>query len=169
MTDQELLDKFAAFIDGELPEMGDWVAAMEADRLLKVIDRQLLDTWLHRQAHTLLTNYITARRTHAKQMLARAMARGVFADAAERFTDGEGEALDPFAVRYVINAENVSRPLGDMTAADLLYAANEYHGQAQPLLMQEAFLRALAKRVKKGKTVRESVTVEQIIAMHADD
>lgn len=118
---------------------------------LRATDPELLDGWLHAQAVQFVRMAINQRdcstRTHARQIAS----RSVFRDAALAAEAGDPEALGGF-LRTVYVVEDGSRVrLAEMRSPDLLFVAEDYGHRAADALMQEAFLRALAKKVKNRR------------------
>lgn len=135
---------------GDGPYISATVAAQIVDKL-RATDADLLGGWLDLQAVQFIRVAINER-DHSNRAHARAVAgRSVFREMAQQAEDGKPEALAAFlSTVYVV--ENGTRVrLAEMVKPDLLFAAEEYGRRAQDNLLQEAFLRALAKKVGNRK------------------
>lgn len=133
---------------------GPYVSAAVAEHIvekLRATDPDLLTGWLDQQAVQFLRHAINLRdcsvRTHARMTAG----RSVFRDAALASEAGDTGALGAF-LRTVYVIEDGSRVrLSEMTKPDLLYVAEDYGRRAAENLLQEAFLRAVAKKVGARK------------------
>lgn len=143
------------------------VAAAEIVQILKVRDPDLLDGWLKAHAVQIVRVAILdidrSRRSSARVQAT----RSVFAKAVEKAEQGDNSDLEPFrtgwlSTRFFVDGER--RLLADLTGADILKIADDYHSRAQSNLMEEAFMRAIAKRVGKRKVgdVMSNETLNQL-------
>lgn len=120
------------------------VAGRVVDRLLRG-DQELLVEYLLLRAADIIRDEIRYldRSTRART---RAWAgREGFAEAA-----AAGDVTGFLDVRYVVDDTHQRLALRDMTGEHLRYVADQYAASARRALMEEAFLRALAKRVGHG-------------------
>lgn len=163
MSDRDFATDMRAVIDAETGE-GPYVSRIVANHIvekLEVTDPELLDGWLRVHAETLIWQAINDRdrSTRAK---ARATAGGRrFAAAAE---SGDIEQVARFLnVPYVVEDGSRKR-LADLTKDDLLFVADAYDRRASENAMNSAFLKALAKKVGKGR-VADQFTDEQLADM----
>lgn len=116
---------------------------------LKATDPALLDGWLHAQAVNFLRHAINLRDCSARSHARVTAGRSVFREAAE---SGDVEALTQFLdVRYVVDDANTRTRLADMGRQELLFAADAYKRRAAESLIEETFLRLLAKKVGTRK------------------
>lgn len=142
-----------ALIDAETAG-GPYVSAQVAERIVEKLtatDTDLLSGWLHAQAVQILRVAINQRdcsqRTHARMTAS----RSVFRNAAQAAEAGDTEELGSFlATVYVIEDGSRVR-LAEMRKPELLFVAEDYGRRAADSLLQEAFLRALAKKVGQRK------------------
>lgn len=138
-----------AVID-EATSHGPYVSAVIAEQVvekLRANDPDLLHGWLDLQAVQFVRLAINARdcsqRSHARMTAG----RSVFRDAAAAAEAGDPEPLGAF-LKTVYVVEDGSRVrLSEMTKPDLLFVAEAYAQRAAESLLQEAFLRAVAKKV----------------------
>jgi hypothetical protein len=166
MTDRDFAAEMRAVIDAETAN-GPYVSATVAAHIVEKLtatDPDLLDGWLHAGAVQFLRHAINLRdcsaRTHARHMAS----RSVFRQAAEDHEDGDETALVRFLdTRYVIEDGSRVR-LAEMRKPDLVFVADDYAARARENALQEAFLRALAKKVGRGR-VSDHFTDEQLTAM----
>lgn len=129
---------------------GPYVSAIIAERIVEKLtanDPDLLYGWLIGQAPQLIRHAINLRdasgRTHARMTAS----RSVFGQAVKQAQGGNMEPIGKFLdTRYVVEDGSRVR-LGDLREAQLLYVADGYKRRAEDALMQQAFLRALARKV----------------------
>lgn len=166
MSDRDYAAEMRAAIDAETsggPYISAVVAAHIVEKLMAT-DPDLLDGWLHAGAANFIRLSINHRdssqRTHARMTAG----RSVFRRAAEDYQEGDDEALANFlGTVYVV--ENGSRVrLGEMHKPDLLFAADAYQSRAAENALQEAFLRALARKVG-NRRVSDMFDDEKLAAM----
>lgn len=168
MSNRNYSDEIRDLVDS-MTLTGEFVARLVADDIvekLRANDPELLSGWLNERAGEILGDYIRHRcnstRSHVRSMAG----RRAFAEAAEAFAETRIAAVfDPFRVVYVVNDEDLRRPVADMTGADHLYVASGYALSAKQSLMEEAFHRAVAKKVG-GKRTSEVFTTEQYESMY---
>jgi hypothetical protein len=141
-----------ALIDEETSH-GPYVSATIAQNIvdkLRANDPELLDGWLHIQAATLIRQAINLRdssqRTHARITAS----RSVFAQAAIEAEAGNPEPLTKFLDTVYVVDDGSRVRLRDMRAAQLNFAADSYRRRAQDAMMQQAFLRVLARKIGTG-------------------
>lgn len=138
-----------ALIDEETSH-GPYVSAIIAEKIVQKLqanDPELLEGWLHAQAVHILRQAINLRdsshRTHARITAS----RSVFAKAAIEAKEGNTEPLGKFLeTRYVVEDGSRVR-LADLREPQLNFVADSYKKRAQDALLQQAFLRALARKI----------------------
>lgn len=167
MTDRDYGADMRAVIDAETSE-GPYVAAVVAAHIvekLRATDADLLAGWLDVHAEALVREAIT-RIDRSTRASARHTAGGRrFAAAADAAEDGDTEQLVSFLdCAYVVDEEDSRKRLGEMTAADLRFVADSYDRRASENAMNATFMRALAKKVGKGR-VSDHFTDEQVAEM----
>lgn len=133
---------------------GPYVSAAVAERIvekLEATDPELLSGWLHAQAVGFLRHAINLRdcsqRTHARLTAS----RSVFRNAAEAAEEGDAEPLSKFLSTVYVVEDGSRMRLSEMRKSELVFVADNYERKAADLLLQEAFLRALAKKVGTKK------------------
>lgn len=149
MSERDYVAEMRAVMDAETGD-GPYVAAVAAEHIvdkLRATDPDLLSGWLDVQAVPLINAAIRDRDRSVRAHARTAATRSVFRSAAEAAESGDTEALGQF-LRTVYVVEDGSRVrLAEMRKPDLVFAADDYRERAQSNLLQEAFLRALAKKV----------------------
>jgi hypothetical protein len=114
---------------------------------LRANDPDLLHGWLDQQAVQFIRVAINER-DHSNRVHARAVAgRSVFREASAAFEAGDSDALGAFLNTVYVVEDGTRVRLSEMTKPDLLFAADGYGRRAAEHLLQESFLRALAKKV----------------------
>lgn len=144
------------------------VLAHEVAQRLLTDDRELLYGFLEAHAvHTIRTMIVAA------DAATRSYARhngpaSVFADAARTAEEGDDKPLRLGFLQavYVINSDNDRKALKDMTAEDVLFVAASYDNRAKSALLEAAFLRAVAKKIGKGR-VADSFNNVQLAELRA--
>lgn len=152
-----------ALVDAETAE-GPYVPRVVADHLvtkLRATDPDLLDGWLHLNASHLFWDLIDrrdrSRRSHAR----RTAARGEFRSALVDRTAGDVDPLRRFLDMPLTVGSGHRKRLADLTAVELRHVADTYIARADDNLLMAAFLRVLAKKVKRG-TVADHYTDDQL-------
>ena len=144
------------FIDAHL-DQGPFIsniAAAEIVEKLRANDPDLLYGWLSAHAVQIVRKTIQEI-DHSRRSSAKVQAtRSVFAAAAEKAEHGDASDLEQFRsgwldTRFVVEGQR--RLLSDLTGTEVLKVAESYHDRAQQNLTEEAFMRAIAKRVGKRK------------------
>lgn len=152
---------FIAEMDAQIEaatQGSNWVPAIVAEKLvaqLEADDPELLGGWLRAMAVTMLRRVIGLR-VHAKRQHSRHNAGGrAFADAVDDAKNGDDAALrriGMFSITHRVDDGNTQKLVGEMTGEDHLFVASDYGQQAKPLLMEEAFHKAVAKKVGSKRT-----------------
>ena len=142
-----------ALIDKETDE-GPYVSGVVAQKIvdhLRANDLPLLHGWLDAHAVELIRRAINlrdaSRRTHARTTAS----RSVFSQAAREAQGGSMESLSRFMNTVYVVEDGSRVRLSEMRQPDLIYAADGYRRRAQDAMMQQAFLRALARKVGDDK------------------
>lgn len=155
-----------AIVDAETsrgPYVSRVVAADVVGKLL-ANDPDLLDGWLHANAENFVWQMINDRdrslRSHARQTSGR---REFAADAKDHAEGNSAPLVRWLTVPFAV-ADGSRKRLAEMTADDLLFAADGYEARARENKMTAAFLKAIARKVKKGK-VSDHFADEQLVAM----
>jgi hypothetical protein len=178
---RDFLVEMREFID--LRARGEYRAPDLANEIveeLKSADPKLLRGWLELMAPALVRDVINQRnrstrsynRTIAgRDPETRSVFRGALAAAeagngapaaelGEKLEQRQSEFLNE---RYVVEGGS-QKALGDMTRADLNFAAENYREQAKSYMLQVAFLQAVARKVGT-RTVAEVFSEETIAKM----
>lgn len=159
MSDRNYAAEMRAVIDGATAS-GPYVSGVVAQEIVEKLaanDPDLLDGWLHAQAVGFLRHAINLRdcatRTHARMT----SGRSVFGAAALAHEAGEAGAMEGWLAVVHVVSEGQRKRIAEMTATDLNYVADDYDARARENALHSAFLRAVAKKVRKG-TVSEHFT-----------
>lgn len=164
--DRDYQAEFQAFVDARKPTAGDYVLAVHAAKLVNEmweVDPDLLYGWLGLNAIHFVTQVLGDQERSDRGRSNLDAPRSAFAGAAKRFKDGDKEALKPFDFRFVVSGNNVRRRLGDMTKADHLFVADEHEKRSNAARFEEAFHRAIAKRIPDGKTTEDVLSEEEYL------
>jgi hypothetical protein len=165
--DRDYITDMRAILDSEAA--GGDPRPLVAERIvekLRATDPDLLTGWLDLNATQIVCGAIAdidrSVRSHART----ANSRSAFAGAAERhLADPDGGHLGMWlGVTYTL-ADGHRPRLAEMSAADVLYVAEQYEVTSSKALMEAAFMRAVAKRVPKGKTVGDVFTDTKLASL----
>lgn len=137
------------------------VVAAHIVEKLRATDPGLLRGWLDDQAVNFVRHAINLRDCSTRSHNRTTASRSVFRQAAEDFKAGDSTPLTGFLDEPYQVEGGSKMPLRLMRAAELTFAADDYKGRAREHLMQEAFLRALAKKCRT-KPVGEVFTEEKL-------
>jgi hypothetical protein len=116
-------------------------------------DRELLYGFLEAHATHTIRTMITAADAATRSYARHNAPASVFAEAAKEAEGGNKEPLKTGFLQavYVINAQYDRKALKDMTAEDVLYVASSHESRAKSALLEAAFMRAIARRIGKGR------------------
>jgi hypothetical protein len=147
---------------------GTFVAGILASEIvakLEATDHDLLEGWLWAQRVSFVREMISAidrsTRSHARQTAA----RGVFAEAARHYEEGDATALDGYLNWPCTLADDVRKPLGALTRDELAYVRDDYQARANKNAFRATVFNAIMKRVTPGTTVADHYTNEQLAAI----
>lgn len=149
---------YAAEMNAALAQVapaGDYVLGVLAGEFvdkLRVNDPELLAGWLDLHAAPVVADLLGRHLRAARQRQRNQASAGAFSNAAAAHAAGDAEALSPFEVRFVVDADETWRRVGDMTGPDHLFVAARYRQQEATAAMLAAFHAAVAKRVGKRTT-----------------
>lgn len=161
--------EFHAFIDQRMPT-GDYVLPVVAAELvtqLRKTDPQLLRGWLDSNAAQFVTQVLgdQARSQRGRQISE--APRSAFKTAADRFSEGDEDALKQFDLHFVVSDDMLRRRLGDMTKADHLFVAGEHIKRSNAALFESAFHKAIARRIPAGKTTQDVLTEDEYLRLRS--
>lgn len=159
MSLEEHLAEYRKHLDGE------FVCAVEAGRFVDMMRAEHpdeLDEWLTARALSFVSRALSqADRKERRSAMAR------FSDAAQEFSvTGDADTFVPlFKAKFAVNAEDLRRPLGEMTGIDCRFAATTFNRQGNRLMAVGAFLDALAKQAKGQRVsdVMDEPTCERLL------
>lgn len=146
--------------------IGEYNPAQVAQKLvikLELEDPKLLHGWLLSQATQFLRHSINQRDASIRARNRHASGRSVFRQATNAWEGGDSDPLASTRFlheTYVLPSGN-KVSLAEMTAADLLHAANDFTVRAKKNQLQSVFLSALAKKVGEDK-VGDHFTEEKL-------
>lgn len=153
MAERDYIAEMRQVIDAETAS-GSYSSPIVAQHIvdkLRATDEELLQGWLNIQAVQFVRHAINlrdcSRRTHARQT----SGRSVFRENAEAYEAGDHDAMAGWLTTVYVIEDGTRKPLGEMFKPDLIYVADDYHARAQENLLAEAFMRALAKKVGRGR------------------
>lgn len=153
MSERDYAAEMRAVMDAETGD-GPYTSVVVAEQIvekLRATDPDLLHGWLDAQAVGIVRHAINLRdcsqRSHARVMAG----RSVFRDAAEAAEAGDTGPLSRFLGTVYVVEDGSRVRLSEMRSPDLLFVADTYAKRAAENLLQEAFLRGLAKKVGKKK------------------
>jgi hypothetical protein len=165
---RDFVGEMEAFVRDECGGSEPYTATGMAQTLVEkllVDDKALLRGWLDAQATDILRDYIStvdrSNRAHNRMMSKRVK----FRDALRDHEAGDDEALtDWLATTFVVDEDQVRKPLGAMVRDELNYVADQYERTAASAAFEEAWFRAIAKKVGRG-CVGDVFTEEELVKM----
>jgi hypothetical protein len=119
--------------------------------------------WVYAHAIDLVATNLR-RHMHADRQRARTGKRGRFRDATDQYDPDDPSSVEVFAQRFVVNHQNMWKLLGEMTAEDHRYVADQYAATGKRAQMEAAFHRAVAKHIGNRRT-DEVYTTEQFVQL----
>ncbi len=164
--ERDYIGEMRAIIDIET-EIGPYSSAEVAAYIvgkLRGDDPELLQGFLDLHAEYLVRSMINKRDASTRAHARRTSRAAAFAQAAQDWEDGDIHALDGWLRIPIVVADGTRKPLSDLTAVDLTYAADQYHHRARENKMMAAFLRAVGKQLGT-KVVSEVYSEDQLTAM----
>jgi hypothetical protein len=123
------------------------LVAIQIVNWLQQNDPELLDGWLHQQAHNMIRAAINQRDSSARTYNRIHSRRSVFQRAAVAAGGGDTGPLSNFIDEVYSIESGEKKPLGLLYHNDLIYVAKTYEDRERENGLQKAFLRALADRV----------------------
>jgi len=168
VADRDYAAEMRAIIDTDVnPADGPYEARVAASKIvakLRETDPEFLAACLDAQADQIWYQAIIDRDRSRRSHERATGGRSVFGKAAKEFDDGDADALGGWlTVPFVVDG-NIRKPLGLLTAPDLLSVAAGYQRRADESVLECAFFRALAKKVGKG-TVGDHFTDGEVRAL----
>ena len=156
-TVDELIDEILDSTEGE------FVTMTLAEELVKRLNKKqpdVLHAWLLERAAKIVKVAIDTRIRSQRAKSRRQMNAGAFADAAERYANGDEQAFDqivsPFTALYVVgqdeDGKGIRKAVADMTGADHTYVSEAYQSAGKRDLMLAAFHRTVARQVGRKRT-----------------
>lgn len=142
-----------ALIDAET-ENGPYVSAVVAQDIvskLRANDPDLLFGWLDGHAVGLIRHAINLRDASQRTYARVTASRSVFAEAGIEASKGNLEPITKFLNTVYVVEDGSRVKLAEMREPQLVFAADQYKRRAEDALMQQAFLRALARKVGNDK------------------
>lgn len=134
---------------------------------LRAKDPELLAGFLDLCAVEVVRNLVNGRDRSTRSYNRKTASRSVFKEAADKHEQGDTEPLETltcFLQELYVIEDGTKKPLKNMRAPELNFAADEFTERARQSQMREAFLRALAKRCGE-KSVGEIFTEDQVAAL----
>lgn len=153
VPDRDYAADMRAVIDAETAG-GPYSSPQVAEHIvnkLRVTDPDLLDGWLNAQAVNFVRHAINLRDCSSRSHARMTSGRSVFAADAKLHEAGDQDAMSGWLDVVHPMDDGTRKRIADMTADDLLYVAADYDSRAKENLLHGAFLKAVAKKVRKGK------------------
>lgn len=166
MTERNYAAEMRAVMDAETGE-GPYHLAVVANQIvekLRATDPDLLDGWLQAQAVTFVHEAIRSRDRSDRGHARATATRSVFRAAAESAEAGDEAPLAKFLSTVYVVEDGSRVRLAEMRKPELIFVADDYRQRASEHLLQEAFMRALAKKVGKDR-VADHFDDAQLTAM----
>ena len=162
---RDYIAEFDKYLTDRLPD-GDFVAPVVSAEIVEELrssDPDLLSGWLDVRAEVILTDFIGTRDRTQRAKAVRQRAAVEFNSAAEKLAAGDPEPMRVFRERLVVSADNLRRPIGDMTKDDHLFVASEHTRRSEAALLEASFHKAIAKKIPAGKTTKDVMSEEDYV------
>lgn len=157
---RELVDETAAAQSSYIPR----ILASEIIAKLRRNDPDLLAGWLDLQAEHFVWQMINDRDRSRRSYMRIHAGRGAFAEAAERFSGGDSEALDNFlSMRFTVE-DGSRRELHTLRRDSLTFVADTYEKREKENRFNKTIFRAMAEHVG-NRTVGDVYTNEDLRRM----
>lgn len=144
-----------AVIDAETADGSPYIAKVIAEQVvekLRANDPDLLDGFLRAHEVQIVYKAINERDASRRAYVRVAATRSVFREAAQAAADsGDMQGVARFLTTVYTVEDGTRVRLSEMRKPDLLYVADRYADRAKDNLLQEAFMRRLAKKVGSGQ------------------
>lgn len=153
MSDRDYAAEMRTLIDAETSG-GPYVSPQVAEHIvnkLRATDPDLLNGWLQAQAVNFVRHAINLRDCSTRSHARATSGRSAFAAAAELHEAGAADAMSGWLDVVHPLEDGTRKRIADMTAVDLLAVADDYDARARENGLHAAFLKAIAKKVRKGK------------------
>jgi hypothetical protein len=168
MTGRDYMTEVRAMIDAACT--GTWSAPGVANSVvedLRANDPELLAGFLDLCAVDVVRNLVNERDRSTRSYNRKTASRSVFREAAEKHEAGDTEPLEKltyFLQELYVAADGTKVALKNMRGPELNFAADDFAQRARQSQLQEAFLRALAKKCG-DRSVGELFTEDQVAAL----
>jgi hypothetical protein len=168
MTGRDYMAEVRALIDAACT--GTWSAPGVANSIvenLRTNDPELLAGFLDLCAVDVVRNLVNERDRSTRSHNRKTASRSVFREATQKHEAGDTEPLEQlthFLQELYVSEDGTKIALKNMRAQELNFAADDFALRAKQNAMQEAFLRALAKKCG-DRSVGEVYTEDQVAAM----
>lgn len=159
--------EFQAYVDSHRPK-GDFIMALFAAEIvagLRIEAPDVLSKWLDANAEQFVTNFLGTQDRIRRGRQAHAAPAKAFNEAADRYAQGDQDALSPYDDYFVINEDNLRRRVGDMFSGDHMYVASKHIERSNSALFEAAFHKAVAKRIPPGKTTADVMTDDEYLRL----
>lgn len=176
MTDRDYNFDMIVAIDKLLPKKGDFRSGEIAEKLvaqLEETDPDLLSGWLHDNARTFLSRYVSDHSSRSRMASnrnaattraeAKAQARSVFSDAATAFEQGDARPLTSWLQStYAVDDENTRKRLVEMNKDELEYVQRGHERRSKEAKFEALYIAAIRKKVTGSKTVGDVWKEDQL-------
>jgi hypothetical protein len=145
------------------------IVAAKVVETLRELDPDLLSGWLDEQAEHFVWEAIGDRRRSTKAHTQAHRKSKLFGELAATAEDGTNRIEDWWLDRseWVVDTDQTTKKLGDMTKGETLFAADTYDARARGNLLKAAVLKKIAEKVGDG-TVRDHWSEQQLAALFGD-
>lgn len=141
------------------------VVPVEASRLVKKLRRSqpdLLASWLDQHAERIVSVQLQQALAHTRHRIRREAGPRAFQKWRKEIEAGHPMDAAVFEAPYCVDTTGTWKRLADMTREDCLFVADDRRERVKEQLLEEQFMRALAKRLEDGQTVAERFDVREL-------
>lgn len=157
---EDMNELFPQYAPNDQYTAGEQAARLTED--LQSSDPDLLTGYLLETAPAILAQRLSIRR----QARARAATRGAFAAALEAAEAGDEIPLSVFAERLVINAEKLTKAIGQMNKPDHLFVVGVHDKHAKSHAFTAAFHQAVADRLEEGQVTSDIMSEIEYLTLY---
>lgn len=166
--DRDYVAEMRAVIDAETSD-APYVSRAVAEHVVKklrVVDPELLWSWLDAQAEQFVWQAINDRDRSIRGRARATSSRSRFAENAERFSAGDSTAMDGWLNAPYAVGDGTRKRFADLKAEDCLFVASGYDRRSAANAFEATVFRVVADKIGDD-TVADHFTNEELAALRS--